>query len=217
MEVNKVNNTTNFGARIIIQKKGFKNLGADVVDSFVSGTNTTGTAISTVGETTMLPSELLADTGFSKSIHNGMQRIKEALDRIFGRNIKTSALDEDMHGLLNSTGNASSGSGMVTTGVGSYGSSIASGLDQSVNYPFAGSEAVPNWIFNSNKPVITGIANNMEGVAFDVLYNKHGYGNETAVIPSALSSSSGLFSQGKGFDMIKTSGKAREAIRNFPS
>ena len=217
MEVNKINNAPNFGARIIIQKKGFRNLGADIADSIVSGTNTTGTAVSTVGETTMLPSELIAGVGFSKSIRNGMQRIKGAIDRIFNRNIKTSALDEDMHDLLNSSGNASSGSGMISTGVGSYGSSVASGLDQSVNYPFAGSEAVPNWILNSNKPMITGIANNMEGVAFDVLYNRHGYGNETAVIPSALSSSSGMFSQGKGFDMIITSGKAQESMRNFPS
>ena len=219
MEVGKVNNSPNFGARIIIQKTGFKNLGKDIADSFVSGTNTTGTVASTVGETTVFPSEISAGTGFSKSIHNGMRRIKEALDRIFGRDIKTSAFDDDMQGLLNSTGRASSGSGMVTTGIGSYGSSLASGLDQSVNYPLSGlgSELIPQYIAKVNNPTVNEIAKNMEGVAFDVLYNEHGFGNETAFIPSALSSASGVFSQGKGFDMVKNANKASATVRNFPS
>lgn len=215
MEVGKVNNSPNFGARIMIQKTGFKNLGKDVVDSFVSGTNTTGTVASTVAETTALPSELIAGTGFSKSISNGMRRIKEAIDRILGRNIKTSAFDEDMHGLLNSTGRATSGSGLVTTGVGSYGSSIASGLDQSVNYPALGSEVIPHLIVKSNNPTITEIANNMEGVAFDVLYREHGLGNETASLPSGILSTLGGVLQGSGADMIKTANKA--SVRNFPS
>ena len=175
MEVGKVNNSPKFGARIMIQKKGFQNLGKDIADSFSTGTNTTGTVSSTVGEVTAFPSEISAGIGFSKAINNGMRRIKEALDRIFNRDIKT--FDEDMHGILKSTGNASSGSGLVTTGVGSYGTSAASGLDQSVNYPFAASEVVPNLIAKSHSPLVNQITNNMEALAFDVLYNKHGLGN----------------------------------------
>lgn len=216
MEVGRINNSQNFGARIMIQKNGFKNIGKDIVDTALSGTNTTGTATSSVGESTVFPSEISAGVGFSKSITNGMRRIKESLDRIFGRNIKTSAFDEDMHGLLKSSGKASTGSSIVTTGVGSYGSSIASGLDQSVNYPWAGSEVVPQLIAKSN-PTIREIANNMEGVAFDVLYKEHGNGNESASIVSSLTSGLGAFSQGLGADIIKNSGKVSDAARNFPS
>ena len=217
MEVGKVNNTPNFGARIVIQKTGFKNLGRDIADSFISGTNTTGTVASSVGEITAFPSEISAGVGFSKSITNGMRRIKNAIDRIFGRNIKTSELDADSNLLLNNSGNASSGSGLITTGVGSYGSSAASGLDQSVNYPFAGSEVVPHLIAKSNNPVINEIANTMNGAAFNLMYNEHGLGNEIASIPASITSGLGASSQGVGLDIIKKAGKTIQATRKFPS
>lgn len=217
MEVGKINNTQNFGARIRIEKTGFQNLGKDIADSFISGTNTTGTVASTVGETTVFPSELVAGTGFAKSINRGMIRIKNAINRIFGRNLKSSDFDADSHLVLNSSGKASTGSGMITTGIGSYASSIASGLDQSVNYPWAQSEIIPQLIAKAHNPVINEVANNLEGVAFDVLYRQHGLGNETASIPSVFTSTTGVLSQGFGFDMIKNADKAINAARNFPS
>ena len=217
MEVGKINNTQNFGARIRIEKTGFQNLGRDIADSFISGTNTTGTVASTVGETTVFPSELVAGVGFAKSINKGLNRIKNAFRGIFGRNLKLSHFDAESHLLLNSSGKASTGSGMVSTGIGSYASSIGSGLDQSVNYPWAGSEIVPQFIAKSHNPIVNEIANNLEGVAFDVLYRQHGLGNETASLPSGLTSTTGILSQGYGFDMIKNSDKAIKAARNFPS
>lgn len=217
MEVGKINNTQNFGARIRIEKTGFQNLGKDIADSFISGTNTTGTVASTIGESTAFPSELVAGVGFAKSINKGFNRIKNAINRIFGRSLKSSEYDADSHLLLNSSTKASSGSGMISTGLGSYTSSIASGLDQSVNYPWAGSEIVPKLILKSNNPIVNEVANDLEGVAFDVLYREHGLGNENASIPSAITSTTGFLSQGFGFDAIKNSNKAIKATRNFPS
>lgn len=217
MEVGRINNTQNFGARIRIEKTGFQNLGRDIADSFISGTNTTGTVASTVGETTVFPSDLIAGVGFAKPICNGLNRIKNAIGRIFGRTLKLSEFDADSHLVLNSSGKASTGSGMISTGIGSYASSIGSGLDQSVNYPWAKSEIVPQLIAKSNNPIINDIANNLEGVTFDVLYRQHALGNETASIPSVFTSTTGVLSQGYGFDMINNADKAIKATRNFPS
>lgn len=220
MEINKFNNTPNFGARVIVNKTGFRNIANDIVDSFEIGSRTTGSISSTVGETTSFPSEISTGIGFPKSIKNHFIGIKNAFRDIFHRNIKTSILEDAgnvEHSALSSS-NVASGSGLITTGSGSYGSSVASGLDQSANYPLFGSESVPQMIADSNKPILTDITNALKDFAFDVLYvNRRGIGNEQAWLASSLTSSSGATLLGSGAKVIKNAGNTNISSRKIPS
>lgn len=221
MQVNNVQSSPNFQAKIMIKKNGFKNIGSDIVDSTVIGANTTGLAGSSVVESTLLPLEIVAGKGLKNTISKNLDKVKERFFNIFHRNIKTSQFDADSKLYLANSRNAAAGSGVVTTGIGSYGSSIASGLDQSIHYPASGYSNIIGDAFRGlpEGHSVHAVLDPMQKSAYDVLYNEHGIGNESASVSSGLTSTIGAALQGMGSESVmKSCGKIKEqAAKKIPS
>ena len=221
MELGKINNSTNFGARIVIQKTGFKNLGADIVDSFELGSKTTGSAGSVVTETTIFPSDAVKGMPFGNKISKCIDKMKETFARIFDRNIKTTALEGvDTKAVAEKTASATTGSGIMSTGIGSYDASLASALDQSVNYPNSiYARSFPEFSANHFPESVVKHLDSIERSAYNQLWDpRAGAGNESASSYSFSMSGGGAFSQAFGFDILTRGKKAfSEAERKMPS
>ncbi len=110
--------------------------------------------------------------------------------------IKKPTSQELMHNGLITTGLSSTAAGNLT--------SAASYMDQSVHYPLLGSQQLPNWFLN--------FANHsaLQESAYNYLYKPHALGNQTAIIPGTLASSTlnpiGLYIKHIG-SKIKTNNK----------
>ncbi len=220
MQVNGVQNSPNFQAKIMIKKNGFKNIGSDIIDTTVLGAQTTGTVASSAAESTLLPLEIVAGKGLKNTISKNLDLMKERFNNVFHRNIKTSEFDADSQLYSVNSRNALSGSGVVTTGVGSYGSSVASGLDQALHYPTSGYSNIIGDAFRAlpeGHPVHASL-DPMQKSAFDVLYNENGIGNESASISSGLTSTAGAALQGMGSEsVLKSTEKIKNQARKIPS
>ena len=221
MEVSSISASPNFGARIVIQKTGFQNLGKDIIDSALISQKTGSTASSTVTETTIFPYDAIKNFPFARRIEKYFDEIGEAFNRIFHRNIKTSALEGvDTKAVAEKTASASTGSGIISTGIGAYDASLASALDQSVNYPNSiYARSFPEFSVNHFPESVVKHLDSIERSAYDRLWDpRAGAGNECASSFSVSASGAGAFSQGIGFEILTKGKKAfEEGARNFPS
>jgi hypothetical protein len=227
MEINKINQSPNFGARIVIQKTGFKNLGADLVNTLELGSKTTEIGSSAITETTILPSDAVAFDHFpfaKKILKFAKDEFGKLFDKISQRNIKTSAIEGvDAKEVASNSAVATSGAGSLSTGVESYDLSIASALDQSINYPNSSYPAsVPEFIERHFPQSIVEHSAAKEHSVYNQLWDpRNSAGNELASTQSSIWSTIGAVSQGAGFEMI-TKGKkafqnAEDIQRKLPS
>jgi hypothetical protein len=82
MEIGKINNSTNFGARIVIQKTGFKNLGKDIIDSLELSSLSGGSSGSATTETTIFPSDIVKGGKFANYINKCIDGMKETFESV---------------------------------------------------------------------------------------------------------------------------------------
>lgn len=224
MEINSITQSPNFGARIRIEKTGFQNLGKDIVDSFELGTRTTGITSSSITESTIFPSDATRNFKFFGKITKHIEYLGEIFNDIFHRNLKTSALEGvDTKAVAEKTASATTGSGLISTGVESYDMAFASALDQSIHYPnssypASAAEFIGNHLTQSSAEHMAQRINSV----YNQLWDPRGSaGNELASTQSTAWSGSGAISQGLGFDLL-TKGKkslinAEEVQRKIPS
>lgn len=225
MEINKIQNSPNFKARIVIQKTGFQNLGADLVDSFKLGSKTTQTGTSVVTETTILPSDATNEFSFAKkTVQFVKDEFGKIFDRIFHRNIKTSEIEGiDMKEAASNSAVTASGASSISAGIGSYDVALGSAVDQSANrYATTIYDAsIPEMLKNNLPASAWEHIDNMERLAYRNLYNERGFGNETASSASTTASGIGSSFQGFGYELLtkgkKAFNKAEEAQRSLPS
>lgn len=224
MEINSIKNTNpNFGARIVIKKTGFQNLGKDLADSFEIGSRTTGLTTSFSTEATIIPSDIVEGKPFLNKMDKFMNKIGDAFKRIFGRNVKTTAIEGiDTKEVASNSAVATSGAGSISTGLGSYDAALGSAIDQSVNYPSSiYARSFPEFSVNHFPEPVLKHLDYMEHFAYNWLYNKGGMGNEIASLSSSSYSGVGATSQGIGYELLtkgkKALGKAEEAQRKLPS
>ena len=223
MEINNISQSPNFGARIIIQKTGFKNLGEDIIDSLELSSLSGGSSGSATTETTIFPSDIVKGGKFANYINKCIDGMKETFAKIFNRNIKTSEIEGvDMKEVASNSAVASSGAGSISTGLGSYDAALGSAIDQSVNYPSSiYAKSFPEFSVNHFPEPVLKHLDYMEHFAYNWLYNKGGMGNEIASLSSTSYSGVGATSQGIGYELLtkgkKAFDKAEEVQRRLPS
>ena len=223
MEINNISQSPNFGARIIIQKTGFKNLGKDIIDSLELSSLSGGSSGSATTETTIFPSDIVKGGKFANYINKYIDGMKETFAKIFNRNIKTSEIEGiDMKEVASNSAVASSGAGSISTGLGSYDAALGSAIDQSVNYPSSiYAKSFPEFSVNHFPEPVLKHLDYMEHFAYNWLYNKGGMGNEIASLSSTSYSGVGATSQGIGYELLtkgkKAFDKAEEVQRRLPS
>ena len=210
MQINSINNSPNFEARIKIKKEGFQNLVKDFGDSAsISGNSSAGT-VSTVGESTVFPIEFFGGKGLSEKIRKTCSKISNRFADIFKRNIQTTVVEnpENLKEFSKQSVSALGGSSTVSTGLGSYAESVGSALDQSIHYPVSiYDRSIPEYL-NQNAPEsVLKPLGKLTDSAYDWLYNERGFGNECASMSSLTQSGIGVFSQGAGSSLIKDSAK----------
>ncbi len=222
MQVYSVNNTPVFEARLKIKKSGFENIVADTAESLSISENSGKILVSSLGESTVFPLEIVAGKGFANSIKNNLNKLGENFKNIFHRNIKTVELEntENLKALSKESASAGVGSSAVSSGVASYAGSAGSALDQSVYYPVSVYDrSVPEYL-NANAPEsVNRVLGNLTNSAYDWLYNERGAGNESASSFSTIFSGVGASSQGIGSAHILDSFKKSQNIisKKIPS
>ena len=224
MEINSINNNTNFGARIIIQKTGFKNLGADLVDSFKLTSSSTALGASSSTESTILPCDCVKEFPFARRMSKLSRKMNEIIDGIFRRNIKTSEIEGiNVKEAASNSAVTASGVGSMSTGLESYDYAIASALDQSINYPnssypASAAEFIGNHLTQSSADHMAQRINSVYNQLWDP---RNSAGNELASMQSSTWSGIGSVSQGAGFEMLTKGKKAFEKLdkaeRKLPS
>lgn len=224
MEINSINNSPNFRARIVIQKTGFKNLGEDIIDSIELSSLSGASSGSATTETTIFPSDIVKGGKFANYINKCIDGMKETFAKIFNRNIKTSELEGiDVKEVASNSAVASSGAGSISTGLGSYDYAFASALDQSANYPNSSYPAsVPEFLANHlPESAVNHLEQRVHSVYNQLWDPRNSAGNELASTQSSVWSTFGAGSQGIGFEMMTKGGKAFEtfdkALRKLPS
>ena len=194
MEINKVNQSPNFGARIIIQKTGFKNLGKDLLDTVELGSKTIKTGTSTITETTIFPSDAVAFDHFpfaKRTIKYVKDEFGKIFDRIFHRNIKTSVIEGvDVKEVASNSAVTASGASSISAGIGSYDLALGSAVDQSAHrYATTIYDAsIPEMLKNNLPASVWNHIDDMQRLAYRQLYNERGFGNETASSASTTAS-----------------------------
>lgn len=225
MQVSGVSyNTPNFQARLKVNKSGLQNLAKDLIGSSEIGSRTSASASSAVAEVTAFPADV-ASKGKCLLPHmrSNMDAISNETKAISGRNIRTSQSEFDNPQRLKEvstySASATTGTASVASGVGSYGMSGASALDQSVNYPMLWSNQDSyNSIAELGGAKSAGIMHDAEDWAYYNLYNERGIGNESASSSATLWSGMGAFMQTIGSALIRGKKAAGEILdKSIPS
>lgn len=223
MQVNSINHSPNFEARIKIQKTGFQNIAKDLKDSTSISGNSSASTVSAIGEATIFPFEIVGGKGLAGKIRNSFKKMGEHFSNIFHRNIQTSVVEnpENLKAFSKQSASATAGTTTVSSGVGAYASSVGSALDQSVHYPLDSiyTRDIPQYLAQHAPESVNKTLGTLADSAYDVLYNEHGLGNECASASSSISSSIGVGMQGLGSKVISESSKKMGEIvsKKIPS
>lgn len=223
MQINSINNSPKFEARIKIQKQGFQNIAKDFGDSSSVSGNSGAMTSSCVGETTIFPFELFGGNGFAEKIKTNYNKIMEHFTKIFQRNVQTTIVEnpENLKAFSKQSASATSGSSLISSGIESYAGSLGSALDQSVHYPMGSvyDRSVPVFLDKNAPEEAVKVLKMLTDSAYDLLYNERGLGNECASSASSVFSGIGVGSQGIGSTLISESSKKMSEIvsKKIPS
>lgn len=211
------NYNPNFKATIKIKKDNLVNLTKDIGDSSLITTSGVSMLPSATVESTIFPMEAQG-VGLVGTMKRFANAIKKLYNRILNRPIKPIAVEGDTTAIKEAskiTRAETTGSGILSTGVGSYTSAGASMMDQSVHYPCLGSDSLPEGALRWMRE------NPLQDSAYDLLYNEHGLGNECASSSASIVSVPGTFSHSVGSQIIaapkKFAQKGFDAIESMKS
>ena len=220
MNINPIS-SINFQARIKIQKKGFENLLKDVEGSAKIGARAVGSASSAGAELTTFPARVISQGEELSAVRYNVKAIKGESNAISARNLKTveSEVGELQNGeLAKASAQASSATSLVGSGSGSYYSSGASALDQSVHYPnslYAQSAYESLGDISGTKSA--GVMEDAQQWAYNFLYDEHAPGNQSASIDSTNLSGTGMASHTLGSETIEAIAKELTNKKKIPS
>lgn len=202
MQINSINQSQgykpDFKATIRVNKANLVNLTKDLGDSASMSASSTALIPSAVSEATIFPMEK-GGIGFKSTMKKIWSIISEKFNKILGRPIKPVRIEGDTTAIKQASkiaGAETTGSGILSTGVGSYTSAGASIMDQSVHYPVSGSDMLPaNWLAWMRE-------NPLQDAAYNILYNERGFGNESASVIASFASAPGAMSHVGGSEII---------------
>ncbi len=214
-------NSINFQARIKIQKKGLENLLKDVEDCAKIGAHAVGSASSATAEMTTFPARVISQGEELSAVRYNVKAIKGESNAISARNLKTveSEVGELQNGeLAKASAQASSATSLVGSGSGSYYSSGASALDQSIHYPNSVyAQSAYESLENMSTPKSAGVMEDAQQWAYNSLYDEHAPGNQSASIHSTNLSGTGMASHTLGSETIEAIAKELTNKKKIPS
>lgn len=201
MQVN--NNTPNFTGLVRINPKNLNNLKQDIADSSKIASNSSAFSGGSTAYATAAPLDMASDLGIMKFLTKKFDGIFKIFNKIKNRNANPfeitnkAAAKVTVKNVVESGSTLSTGSSLISTGIGGYASTVGSAMDQTVHYPTLGSGLIPD-------KIVDACSNNfLEQTTYNMLYREHGFGNESASSLMPPTSGFGYLSQLIGSTMIK--------------
>lgn len=213
MQISAINNnTTNFQARIKVNKNLIPNLAADLLDTAKSSSHSTASVSASASQVSTLPLDIVNKN--SEKVENIEKHIDAAVNHfsaISGRDIKSSAIEDpiDLKDLAKPSAMVSEGACSTASGLGLQSSAVSSVVDHDTLMS----------VSNSAPQSVADVADSMWQSTYDVLTStpraRRNMGSSDLALDFSLFSGAGYFPETLGSNAIKEGAeKINKIVKN---